>query len=82
MEYNEMLELIERFIGNIGFPILACAFMAWTNYDQRKKHDEESHVLESAIHKLENAITSLTVYIMGESKGDSEDDIEIYEDIY
>ena len=47
-------------IGSLGFPIVACIYMAYINNEQNKRHESESRGMTSAINDLRVAITSLT----------------------
>lgn len=47
-------------IGSLGFPIVACIYMAYINNEQNKRHESESREMTSAINDLRVAITSLT----------------------
>ena len=47
-------------IGSLGFPIVACIYMAYINNEQNKRHESESREMTSAINELKVAITSLT----------------------
>ena len=47
-------------IGSLGFPIVACIYMAYINNEQNKRHETESREMTSAINDLRVAITSLT----------------------
>lgn len=46
-------------ISNLGFPIVACCYMAYVNKKQSDSHKEEMIKMTSAINSLEVAITTL-----------------------
>lgn len=51
---------VTTLIGSLGFPIVACIYMAYINNEQNKRHETESHEMASAINELKIAITTLT----------------------
>lgn len=51
---------VTTLIGSLGFPIVACIYMAYINNEQNKRHEAESHEMVSAIADLKIAITTLT----------------------
>ena len=51
---------VTTLIGSLGFPIVACIYMAYINNEQNKRHEAESHEMASAINELKIAITTLT----------------------
>lgn len=51
---------VTTLIGSLGFPIVACIYMAYINNEQNKRHETESHEMVSAINELKIAITTLT----------------------
>lgn len=51
---------VTTLIGSLGFPIVACIYMAYINNEQNKRHETESHEMSSAINELKIAITTLT----------------------
>ena len=51
---------VTTLIGSLGFPIVACIYMAYINNEQNKRHEAESHEMASAINELKIAITKLT----------------------
>lgn len=51
---------VTTMIGSLGFPIVACIYMAYINNEQNKRHEAESHEMATAINELKIAITTLT----------------------
>lgn len=51
---------VTTLIGSLGFPIVACIYMAYINNEQNKRHETESHEMASVINELKIAITTLT----------------------
>ena len=51
---------VTTLIGSLGFPIVACIYMAYINNEQNKRHETESREMASAINDLKIAITTLT----------------------
>lgn len=50
---------ITSLISNLGFPIAACCYMAWNNYQSGKRHREETAALTAAIDNNTLVITEL-----------------------
>lgn len=46
---------ITQLIGNLGFPIAACIYMAWSNQKTREAHKEEIENLRKVVEQ--NTIT-------------------------
>lgn len=55
MDANTIITLV----GSLGFPIVACIYMAYINEKQSQRHAEESAQMTSAINELRIAINSL-----------------------
>ena len=51
---------VTTLVGSLGFPIVACIYMAHINNEQNKRHESENREMTSAINDLRVAITSLT----------------------
>ena len=51
---------VTTLIGSLGFPIVACIYMAYINNEQNKRHESESREMSTAITELKVAITALT----------------------
>lgn len=45
MDYNAIIQAI----GSLGFPIVACCYLAWMHNDSEKRHSEERSKLTEAI---------------------------------
>lgn len=50
---------ITSMIGSLGFPIVACIYMAYVNAKQTEAHKEEMAKITEAVNELKIAITSL-----------------------
>lgn len=50
---------ITSMIGSLGFPIVACIYMAYVNSKQTEAHKEEMAKITEAVNDLKVAITSL-----------------------
>ena len=50
---------ISNIIGSLGFPIVACIYMAYVNAKQTEAHKEEMSKMTEAVNELKVAITSL-----------------------
>ena len=50
---------ITSMIGSLGFPIVACIYMAYVNAKQTEAHKEEMAKITEAVNELKVAITSL-----------------------
>lgn len=50
---------ITSMIGSLGFPIVACIYMAYVNAKQTEAHKEEMSKMTEAVNELKVAITSL-----------------------
>lgn len=50
---------ITSMIGSLGFPIVACIYMAYVNAKQTEAHKDEMAKITEAVNDLKVAITSL-----------------------
>ena len=50
---------ITSMIGSLGFPIVACIYMAYVNAKQTEAHKEEMAKITEAVNELKVAITTL-----------------------
>lgn len=50
---------ITSIISSLGFPIVACIYMAYMNAKQTEAHKEEMAKITEAVNELKIAITSL-----------------------
>ena len=50
---------ITSMIGSLGFPIVACIYMAYVNGKETEAHKEEMAKITEAVNDLKVAITSL-----------------------
>lgn len=50
---------ITSMVGSLGFPIVACIYMAYVNAKQTEAHKEEMAKITEAVNDLKVAITSL-----------------------
>lgn len=70
MDMNEILTAI----STVGFPIVACAAMFWSNRESQKLHKEESDKWSEALLNNTLAIQKLTDMLEREvSKANEED---------
>lgn len=53
------LSVISGLIGSLGFPIVACCYMAWTNEKNSQRHQEETRNTIEAINNNTLALTKL-----------------------
>ena len=53
------INTISTIIGSLGFPIVACIYMAYVNANQTDAHKEEMSKITEAVNELKVAITSL-----------------------
>ena len=53
------INTISTIIGSLGFPIVACIYMAYVNSKQTEAHKEEMSKMTEAVNELKVAITSL-----------------------
>lgn len=58
----ELTDII-TFVSNVGFPILACVYLARQSQKNMDRHQEEIDELREAIHQNTRAIDALTSYI-------------------
>ena len=50
---------ITSMIGSLGFPIVACIYMAYVNAKQTEAHKDEMSKMTEAVNELKVAITTL-----------------------
>lgn len=50
---------ISTLVGSLGFPIVACVYMAYINAKQTEAHKEEMSKVTEAVNDLKLAITTL-----------------------
>lgn len=53
------METIITLIGSLGFPIVACIYMAYVNQKQTDAHKSEMTAITEAINELKLAINTL-----------------------
>lgn len=53
------INTVSTIIGSLGFPIVACIYMAHVNAKQTEAHKEEMSKITEAVNELKVAITSL-----------------------
>lgn len=56
MGFPEILQAI----SSVGFPIVACCYMVYTNNRQSERHAEETKAMTEAINEMKLAIQALT----------------------
>lgn len=57
------LDIIKTLIGDIGFPIVACAFMYKMNVEQRQSHKEESDAMRKVLDNNSTIVAQLKAEI-------------------
>lgn len=58
----ELTDII-TFVSNVGFPILACVYLARSNQKLNDQHKVEMDELRKSINQNTRAIDALTTYI-------------------
>lgn len=58
-----IIEVAERLVVTVGFPIVCCGAMIFLNYSENKKHDAETKGFIKAIENNTAAIKELIAYI-------------------
>ena len=53
---NELVQLI----GSLGFPIVACIYMAWLHNDAEKRHGDERASMTEAITKMNTMLEHIS----------------------
>lgn len=53
------LNVISGLISSLGFPIVACCYMAWSNEKNSQRHQEEARNTIEAINNNTLALTKL-----------------------
>lgn len=56
----EYINVVTQLIGSVGFPIVACIYMAVSAKETRNTHKEETSKMTEAINEMKLAITTLT----------------------
>lgn len=64
MDINSLTSII----GSLGFPIVACCYMAWSNEKESQRHEEEVSKTIEAINNNTVALTKLAERLGGEVK--------------
>lgn len=57
---------ITQIISSVGFPIVACLYMAYVNNQQGQRHQSEMDKVTEAITELKVAITTLNERLRGD----------------
>ena len=53
------INAISSLIGSLGFPIVACIYMAYVNKRQTETHKQELNKMTEAVNELKIAISTL-----------------------
>lgn len=53
------VSVISGLIGSLGFPIVACCYMAWSNEKESRRHEAETRSTIEAINNNTLALTKL-----------------------
>lgn len=54
-----MMEELVNVIGTLGFPIVACIYMAWLHNDAEKRHSEERAKMTEAISRMNTMLEGI-----------------------
>lgn len=54
-----MMEELVNVIGTLGFPIVACIYMAWLHNDAEKRHGEERAKMTEAITRMNTMLEGI-----------------------
>lgn len=57
------VQVVTSLISTVGFPIVACIYMAYLVKDMNEKHSEETSTLKESINANTTAISELKVLI-------------------
>lgn len=60
------LNTIAGVIGSLGFPIVACCYMAWSNEKESQRHQDEMMKTVEAINNNTLALTKLADKLGGD----------------
>jgi len=52
----EEIQMISTLIGSLGFPIVACCYMAWMHNDSETRHSKERQDMTDAINSLSTVL--------------------------
>lgn len=55
-----MMEELVNVIGTLGFPIVACIYMAWLHTDAEKRHGEERSKMTEAITRMNTMLEHIS----------------------
>lgn len=61
---NELVQLI----GSLGFPIVACIYMAWLHNDAEKRHGDERAAMTEALTKMNTTLEHISRMIEKDEK--------------
>lgn len=65
MDTVQFTQMVTQLIGSLGFPIVACFYMAKINREQSARHHSEMEAATEALNKLDNSITILNERLGG-----------------
>ncbi len=52
----EEIQMISTLIGSLGFPIVACCYMAWMHNESETRHSKERQDMTDAINSLSTVL--------------------------
>lgn len=56
-------------IGTLGFPIVACIYMAWLHNDSEKRHSDERAAMTEAITKMNTMLEHISRILEKDESG-------------
>lgn len=59
---------IVQLIGSLGFPIVACCYLAWVHFDSEKRHGDERVAMTEAITKMNATLEHINNLLERETK--------------
>lgn len=62
------INMLTQLIGSLGFPIIACIYMAWIHNDAEKRHSDERAKMTEALTKMNVTLEHINSIIEREVK--------------
>lgn len=59
---------IAQLIGSLGFPIVACIYMAWIHNDAEKRHSDERAKMTEALTRMNTMLEHINQILERETK--------------
>lgn len=63
-----MEQELAQLIGSLGFPIVACCYMAWIHNDAEKRHSDERAKMTEALTRMSTLLEHINDILERESK--------------